>query len=164
MQEETISFKNSPLYNQNGNYQPQEIKNTQKFLNRLKNKSIGLTVYKTQNDLLFTIGGINDKLNIDFGSVATIGGLIVGLEIPQDFYSNETPQNVFFECRFDSEFKSKQSSFEPLAEDFISGFLHENNTIRIVNRIKYNDYYILSYYDSKAKQVVLRKFEDGFTF
>ena len=152
---------------QSGNYQPQEIKNTQKFLNRLKNKSLGLTVYKTQNDLLFTVGGTNEILSsgsLFFGTVATLGGIAVGVEIPSDFYSNDITQSVFFECRFDSEFKPKQSQFDPLAEDFISGFLQENNSIITYNRIKYKDFYILSYYDSKAKQLILRKFEDGYSF
>jgi hypothetical protein len=168
MQNEVISFKNSPFYMQSGNYQPQEIKNTQKFLNRLKNKSLGLTVYKTQNDLLFTIGGTNNVLSsgsLVIGSLVTIGGIIAGGEVySPDLYANEITQNVFFECRFDSEFKAKQAPFDPLAEDFISGFLQENNSIITYNRIKYKDYYILSYYDSKSKQLILRKFEDGYSF
>lgn len=168
MQNEVVAFKNSPFYIQSGNYQPQEIKNTKKILNRLKNKSLGLTIYKTQNDLLFTIGGTNNVLNsgsIVIGSLVTIGGIIAGGEVySPDLFANEMTQNVFFECRFDSDFKPNPSPFEPLAEDFISGFLRENNSIITYNTIKYNDYYILSYYDSKEKHLILRKFEDGYPF
>ncbi len=117
--------------------------------------------------MLFTVGGTNEILSsgsLFFGTVATLGGIAVGVEIPSDFYSNDITQSVFFECRFDSEFKPKQSQFDPLAEDFISGFLQENNSIITYNRIKYKDFYILSYYDSKAKQLILRKFEDGYSF
>jgi len=168
MAKDKITFKNSPLYVQNGDYQPQTIKNTEKFLSRLKNKSIGVTVYRTQDDLLITVGGTNETITSDglvVGALLTIGGLMLGGDgtVPDISYS-EILQNVYFECRFDNDFKPKELPFSPLAVDFISGFLQENDLITLHTITKYKDYFILSYYDSKAKQLVLRKFEDGYTF
>lgn len=167
-QNETIAFKNSPLYFQNDDFRPQELKNTQKFINRLKNKSLGITVYKTQDDFLITVGGTNIIRSSDgivVGALLSIGGLMLGGDgsVPDLSYSEQL-QNVYFECRFDEEFKPKNIPFSPLAVDFISGFLQDNNTIKLQNTIKYKEYFILTYYDSKAKQIVLRKFEDGYTF
>lgn len=168
MAADKITFKNSPLYVQNGNYEAQNIKNTEKFLNRLKNKSIGITVYRTQDDLLITVGGTNETVTSDglvVGALLTIGGIMLGGDgtIPVVTY-DEILQNVYFECRFDNEFKPKELPFSPLAVDFISGFLQQNNLITLHNTTKYKDYFILSYYDSKAKQLVLEKFEDGYPF
>ena len=168
LDKESISFKNSPLYAQNGDYQAQKIKNTEKFLNRLKNKSLGVTVYRTQDDLLITVGGTNETITSDglvVGALVTIGGIMLGGDgtVPDLSYA-QILQNVYFECRFDNEFKPKELPFSPLAVDFISGFLQENNLITLHNTTKYKDYFILSYYDAKAKQLVLRKFEDGYTF
>jgi hypothetical protein len=166
LESEQISFKNSPLYYQNADYQPQEIKNTQKFLKRLNNKSTGISVYEMQGDLLLTVGGTNNVVSYDgvaLGALITIGGLMLGGDVPMpDAGFDEVLQNVYFECRFDTEFKSKNIPFSPLAIDFMSGFLQENSTITLQNTIKYKDYFILTYYDSKAKQIILRKFEDGY--
>lgn len=166
LESEQISFKNSPLYYQNADYQTQEIKNTQKFLKRLNNKSAGISVYEMQGDLLFTVGGTNNVVSYDglaLGALITIGGLMLGGDVPlPDTGFNEVLQNVYFECRFDTEFKSKKLPFSPLAIDFMSGFLQENSAITLQNTIKYKDYFILTYYDSKAKQIILRKFEDGY--
>lgn len=167
MEKENISFKNSPLYIQNGDIQPQKIKNTEKFLSRLKNKSLGITVYKFQDDLLITVGGSNETITSDglvVGAIVTIGGIMLGGDatVPDLSYA-QVLQNVYFECRFDSEFKPKETPFSPLAVDYISGFLQENELIKLHNTIKYKDFFILSYYDSKAKQVILRKFEEGYS-
>lgn len=168
LQNEKISFKNSPLYIQSGDYQPKELKNTEKFLKRLSNKSLGISVYEMQGDLLITVGGTNNTFSYDgiaLGALVSIGGIMLGGDgtVP-DISGSEITQNVYFECRFDNEFKSKELAFSPLAVDFISGFLQENNLILLHNTAKYKDYFILTYYDSKAKQVVLRKFEDGYSF
>lgn len=168
MATDKITFKNSPLFVQNGDYEPQNIKNTEKFLNRLKNKSIGITVYRTQDDLLITVGGTNETITSDglvVGALLTIGGIMFGGDgtVP-DISTSEILQNVYFECRFDNEFKPKELPFSPLSVDFISGFLQENNLIMLNNTTKYKDFFILSYYDAKAKQLVLRKFEDGYPF
>ena len=168
LEKEKITFKNSPLYVQNGDFEPQAIKNTEKFLNRLRNKSIGISVYRTQEDLLITVGGSNETITSDglvVGALVTIGGIMFGGDgtVPDLSYA-QILQNIYFECRFDTNFQPKELPFSPLAVDFISGFLQENDFITLHNTAKYNDYFILSYYDAKAKQLVLRKFEDGYPF
>lgn len=168
MAKDKITFKNSPLYIQNGSYQPQTIKNTEKFLNRLKNKAIGISVYKMQDDLLITVGGTNKTITSDglvVGILLNITSIMLGGDGDVvDFSEDQVLQNIYFECRFDTDFQPKELPFSPLAVDFISGFLQENDLITLYNTTKYKDYFILSYYDAKAKQLVLRKFEDGYTF
>jgi hypothetical protein len=164
--EEKIQFKNSPLYIQNGNSQPREIKNTEKFLKRLKNKSLGISVYQTEGDLLITVGGTNTTITSDgivLGTLLTIGGIMIGdYGTFPDMTSSEIMQNVYFECRFDRKFKPKSTPFGPLAIDYISGFLQDNTTLKLQNTTKHKSYFILSYYDASAKQIILRKFEDGY--
>ena len=47
----------------------------------------------------------------------------------------------------------------PLAVDFISQFINEND-VTLQSVFPFENYYILSYYDSKKKEYVMRKFED----
>jgi hypothetical protein len=49
-----------------------------------------------------------------------------------------------------------------LATSIISGFIAQNDNIRLYQTFPYRDYFVLSYYDKKAKQVVLYKFQNGF--
>lgn len=163
---EKIHFNNSPLYIQNGNYQPRQLKTTEKFLKRLKNKSVGISVYPLEGDLLVTLGASNSTITTDgivLGTLLTISGIMIGDYADMSgFSSSEIMQNVDFECRFDDEFKPKSVPFGPLAIDFISEFLQENDKIKLYNTTKHKDYFILTYYDESVKQIVLRKFEDGY--
>jgi hypothetical protein len=51
---------------------------------------------------------------------------------------------------------------QPLAQDNINYFLDQNKKASLPNILKYKNYYILGYYDSAAKQYIMRKFTDGF--
>ena len=77
-------------------------------------------------------------------------------------YGDQIPQNLYFECRLDASFKPKNLEFSPLATDYVGHFLAENNAISVFQIIKYHDFYLMSYYDAKEKQLQLLKFEDGY--
>lgn len=162
-QKDTISFKNSPLYSQTGNERGQEIKNTKKFLQKLRNCHVGISVYKTPNAIMVTAGGIRN--------ISSSGGLILGISAgiamisaggyyPVDYlFDAQNLQSIYFEGLFDEKFEHKNMQQQGLAVDYISQFQHENN-ISLVSVFPYNDYFIMGYYDSKKKEYALRKFED----
>lgn len=163
---ENADFKNSPFLLQTGNKPVKELKNSKKFLSRLQNKSAGITVYKSENDFLLTIGGTNMVLSTEslvFGSLFSVGSVLASGEVYiPELYGDQIPQNLFFECRLDATFKPKKLSFSPLATDYVSYFLEEHSSISVYHLIKYHDFYLMSYYDAKEKQLQLRKFEDGY--
>lgn len=155
---DTISFRNSPLYSQTGNQRAKVMKNTKKFLQRLSNSDVGLSVYKTPNALMLTVGGVR--------SVSSTGGIMLGVAMSAagggDFsslFDDESLQSTYFEALFDERFEHQSVSQLPLATDFISQFIAEND-IDLQTVFPYKGYYILSYYDSKKKEFVMRKFED----
>lgn len=163
---ENVDFKNSPFLIQTGNKPVKELKNSKKFLSRLQNKSAGITVYESENDFLLTVGGTNMVLSTEslvFGSLFSVGSILASGEvyIPA-LYGDQIPQNLYFECRLDASFKPKNLEFSPLATDYVGHFLAENNAISVFQIIKYHDFYLMSYYDAKEKQLQLLKFEDGY--
>ena len=147
---ETVPFKTSPLWLQLEGERPKELKNTAKFLNQLVYLEVGLTVYKTPKSILITLGGAG---NIQFTDTS------------QDFSNvsfRNVPTTVYFESAFDKKLDHTKQNQEPLAIDFISGFMQEHPEATIPNIIRYKNYYIMGYYDTYAKQYTMRKFTDGF--
>jgi hypothetical protein len=147
---EVIPFKTSPLWLQMEGEKPRELKNTSKFLTQLVYLEIGLTVYKTSKSILITLGGTG---NIQF------------TDTNQDFNNmsfHNVPTTVYFESAFDKKLDRTHTDDEPLAVDFISRFIQEHPEVTSQSIIRYKTYYIMGYYDSYAKQYIMRKFIDGF--
>jgi len=146
---EKIPFKTSPLWLQFEGQKPQELKNTSKFLHQLVYLEVGLTVYKTSNSILITLGGT--------GNTQSTGSNYNG-----DLTFNYIPTTVYFESVFDKKLNNNKQTQDPLAIDFISGFLQEHNEVTLSSIIRYKGYYIMGYYDTYAKKYTMRKFIDGF--
>lgn len=151
---DTIPFKTSPLRLQLEGQRPKEFKTTAKFLNQLVYLEVGLTVYKTPNSILITLGGTG---TIQFTDVINSGNQFNG-----DVMFRDIPTTVYFESVFDKKLDHIKKDQEPLAFDFISGFEQEHPEVTLPSIIRYKNYYILGYYDSYAKQYTMRKFIDGF--
>ncbi|WP_264565935.1 hypothetical protein [Flavobacterium sp. N3904] len=162
---DTIAFKNSPLFIQMDGQQPKELKNTSRFLQRLVFLNAGLTVYKTQKEILVTIGGTSDTesgfFDTSVGFNAAMSGNFINVG---DLLVNAKSINLYFESVFDKKLQHSKKEQEPLAVDFISRFINEHREVTLQNTIRYKNYYIFEYYDSKAKQYIMRKFKDGFDY
>ncbi|RZK06772.1 MAG: hypothetical protein EOO46_15090 [Flavobacterium sp.] len=165
--EEIIAHKNSPLFSQTGKQRQKEFKNTKKFLERLEESNIGISVYETRYNSFITIGGIKD--------VASTGGILLGLAsgvgavasggstvFMDEFMYDGVLQVNYFETHLDlkSEYLKKQQ--EILATDYVAQFLDQKKDISLASTFKFKDHYILGYYDTKEKKYVLRKFQDDF--
>ena len=151
---DTITFKNSPLFAQVMNQRPKAMKTTAKFLKQLSGTDLGVTVYKTPKNLFLTIGGNQEIEQLSTG-FAPNGG---------DFVTNSyfIPLNVYFESVLDKKGNHINSKPEPLAADFIGQFSFENPQAVLQSTFRHKNYYINGYYDTKLKQFVMQKFYDGF--
>ena len=147
---EIIPFKTSPLWLQLEGEKPKDLKNTAQFLDRLVYMQVGLTVYKTTKSILITLGGTG---NFQFTSA--------GQGFDNVSYQNVSA-TVYFESAFDKKLDHTKQDDDPLAVDFISGFMQEHKEVSSPSIIRYKNYYIMGYYDTSAKQYTMRKFTDGF--
>jgi hypothetical protein len=157
---DTISFKNSSLLLQTNNDKPQNLKTTAKFLKQVSGLLAGITVLKNKNNTVVTLGGFAERLYTEqFFNQEDIYGFGAGNN--QSQYSLR--KMAFFDTMLnsDSEFV-KNGQQEPLAIDNIFYFLSINKNIALENILKLKDYSILSYYDMASKQLIIRKFTDGF--
>ncbi|TRX34158.1 hypothetical protein FNW52_14065 [Flavobacterium sp. ZT3R18] len=161
---DTVGFKNSPLYIQIDGQKPREIKNTAKFLQRLLYMNTGLTVYKTPKTILITLGGTSNT-GTNYADLSTRINAEVeanSTDIAYDLLNNAGPTTVYFESIFDKKLEQTKQEQEPLAIDFISRFANEHTEVSLGSTIRFKNYYIFGYYDTYAKQYILRKFIDGF--
>lgn len=163
--EESFSFKSSPLFVQNGDNKSSEIKTTAKFMRRLENSNPGISAYKSPQGILVTCGGVKHTMNttnVIFGATLGVGIIAAGggSVNPGDFLDASVLQQIYFESLFDSSFKVDPKDQLPIASDFISEFLGENDDITTYSIGRFGKSEILVYYDSKNKTVVLRKFTD----
>jgi hypothetical protein len=157
---DTIRFKNSPLYLQISDKNPQEIKTTGKFLKQLSGLNAGISAFKNMKNTFISLGGFAEYevsnysygQNNFFGDFNDLGG-----------YSQYTSKLVFFDSMLnpDLEFVSNKQT-GPLAIDNLFYYLSINKSISLQNILKLKDYYILGYYDQNSKQYIMRKFTDGF--
>ena len=160
---DTISFRNSPLFSQTGGQSGKILKNTKKFLQRLNLSDVGISVYKTHDDIMLTVGGVR-SVNSTGGIILgiTAGAAMVATGTGTDFsnlFDSGSLQSTYFEALFNTNFEHKNVAQQGLAVDFISQFLSEND-VNLQSIFPFKDYYILGYYDSKKKEYVMRKFED----
>ncbi|HEX8576635.1 MAG TPA: hypothetical protein VF677_10125 [Flavobacterium sp.] len=159
-EKDTVAFKNSPFFSQNGTQRSVIIKDTQRFLRKAATSDVGISVYKHKKHYLVTIGGST--------WTASTGGILLGIVdgILNDgdvsgITSDQVLQTVYFESVFDDDFNPKKLIQLPLAADGISDFLNFNDDPKGINVFKFKDFHILGYYDPKAKQYIMRKFQDG---
>ncbi len=150
---DTIPFKTSPFWFQLEGQKPRQLKNTAKYLNQLVYLQVGLTVYKTSQSILITLGGTGDILFTNYE---------YNFQNANDFISRSIPTTIYFESIFDKKLNHNKKSEDPLAVDFISGFVLEHREVTLSSVIRHKNYYILGYYDTYAKQYTMIKFIDGF--
>ncbi|WP_253251025.1 hypothetical protein [Flavobacterium sp. ACN6] len=148
LKNDTINFKNSPLFLLTDSRRPVELKKTGDFLNRLAFLNIGLTAFKNKQNTFITIGGSpkeEEYYNI-YGN------------FPQTYNS----QSVYFESVLNNNLDFIKEPQQPFAADNIYYFLGLQKRAAFQNIFKFKDYYILGYYDFTSKQFIMRKFNDGF--
>jgi hypothetical protein len=160
---DSISFRNSPFISQTGNQKVKFLKNSKKFLQRLNSSQIGLSVYETPSAIMVTVGGVrnvNSTGDIILGITASIALVATGNGDDLGmFLGDSNLQTTLFEGFFNDNFQHQNTTQNQLAADLISQFLNENK-VSLANAFSFDNYFILSYYDSKNKEIVLRKFED----
>jgi hypothetical protein len=151
---DSIRFKSSPMWSQRDDLKPKEIKKTSKFLQSLSFSDIGLSVFKSQQNTLITLGGIPkiEKIYSSFNDDS----------FGWDFASPFHTETVFFETNLDLKAEFNSYVQPPMALDNIHYFLDFNKKAILPSIVSFKNYSILGYYDTALKQYTMRKFTNGF--
>lgn len=152
---DTIPFKNSPFFVQINDRKPQQLKNTAKFLKNLNGLTAGISIVKNKKNSFITFTGFGEARAYYYYS-----------ENPNDFGMRDyytLSKMVYFDAMLNQnlDFISDKQS-EPLAMDNLFYFLNTHKNIKLYDALDLKTYRILSYYDETSKQLIMRKFTDGF--
>lgn len=157
-------FLNSVFYYQINNSSPRELKNTKKFIRKISNSNLGMSIYPFKDNYIITFGSSkNIKSNSDF--FYDLASITSGFDFEGNQNNSESDvQNVFFDVYFNLNFGETTALKEPLYIDKIFRFTSENRNVNYEHYFPFKDYFILTYYDKNKKQIVLSKFTDGFDY
>jgi hypothetical protein len=155
-------FTFSSFFKQYSFNNPSEIKNTKKFLRQLNLSNLAFSSFRYNDNYYLTVGGLKQTISnagIVFGALAVAGGVDL-----VDFENDYVNTSTFFNAVLDLKLEEVEPTFEPLFIDKLDQFLDENRNCSLVQYFPYKDYYILNYYDTKTKEIVLVKFNNGYEF
>lgn len=171
-EEDSISFKNSPIIQDGGMYDRyREMEKTKKFLRKITAAEVGISIYKNDNIYQITLGG---RLEIkasgggmmmpgmpgitmaSFGAVSTYFN-------PSFFAYNAYAhsKSTFIECLFDENFEHINGEPKENVFDKIKEFKEPASTVQSAHTLfKYKDYFVVGNLVRISNEYWLRKFED----
>lgn len=158
---DSIRFKNSPLLSQIENRKPKIIKKTSSFLKELASVDAGISVFKNKKNLFITLGGTGSNSRTVAANGFNMFDDSFGDFASTNYYNIESNYSVFFESVWTKKLEPTTETHEALAADKIFYFIDTHKELFIPNILKLNNYSVLGYYDTAAKEYVLRKFTDG---
>jgi hypothetical protein len=150
----------TPFYSVSGNNSPRNIKTAKKFIDTILDSDLGISIYNFDGKYVASFGGLQyrgstNDLFFELGAIGNLYG---------DSSGNYTIQNNLVDIVLDSNFKQIEQINQPLFIDKIAQFTFENKNMKLEYYFPFKNFYILSYYDTFSKQIVLRKFIDGFDY
>lgn len=159
-------FLYSTFLIQTDHYKAETISTLKRFLRKIENSNLGFSIFQTNNTYIASFG--SNKSTASSGGIALgigvgIGSILAGGEfVDVGNFSQDRTQSVFLDFDCNTNFEIMPTNNTILATSIISGFLADKNNVYLYQTFKYRDYYVLSYYDKKQKEVILYKFENGF--
>lgn len=160
-----ISFKNTPIIQEGGVYNGyREMEKAKKFLRKITNGNLGLSVLKRNNQYEITIGGYSLQstrggFGMGFGMPIGFGGGSVGVFFNPTMFaygSYTSSKSTRIECLFDENFNHLEGEIKDNAFDKMKSY--KSPILKAETVFKYKDFYLKGSYSSVTKGYSLRKF------
>lgn len=166
LSEKDNSFTYSSFLIQSEQYKPESIGKLKRFLRKIDNSNLAFSIYPIGGTYLASFGsnkssasdgGIALGIGVGLGSILAGGDFVYIGDV-----AGERTQSVYLDFNCDANFEIIPGQNPVLATSIISGFLVDKNNIQLYQTFRYRDYFVLSYYDKKIKEIVLYKFQSDF--
>ncbi|MBF4506155.1 hypothetical protein IRZ83_05690 [Flavobacterium sp. JLP] len=165
-----IEFKNTEITQKGNDFiggGEKVLENSSQFIRKITNLHAGVACYRVGENIRITFGGISDTsqqptgqvVMNQFGLIGALLGAVIFNPTMDSFNSYNIRKVVKVDGLFDKEGNHVKGELQPLAFDKIREFLdkNENTSSQIIFKI---DSYYLGYYDAKAKNYIITKFND----
>ncbi len=168
-QDEEILFKNSPIIQKGGFYNGyRELEKTKKFLRKITTGKIGISVIKSKENYLFTLGGYVEQrpaAPMMMGGFGGVGGVIGSVNANLFFNPTMFAYNSFtntkstqIECLFDKDFNHIKGEIKENVFDKMKKY--RTNSEKGSTVFKYKDFFIMTDYNAFSKDFIFIKFTD----
>lgn len=167
LSEKENSFPHSSFLIQSEQYRAETISTLKRFLRKIDNSYLAFSIHPVNTNYIASFGA--NKTSASGGGIALgigvgIGSILAGgefLDIGGDRV--ERAQSVYLDFDCDENFNIIPTNNPVLATSIINGFLDDKrDDINLYQTFTYRDYFVLSFYDKKMKELVLYKFQNGF--
>lgn len=159
-------FPHSSFLIQSEQYKPETMGSLKRFLRKVDNSNLAFSIFPINNKYIASFG--SNKTSASSGGIALgigvgLGGILAGGEfVYVGDAVGERTQSVYLDFDCDENFNIIPANNIIMATSIISSFLADKNNIQLYQTFRYRNYFVLSYYDKKAKEIVLYKFQNGF--
>lgn len=155
--EDSISFKNSPIILEGGDFSNyRELDRTAQFLRKVTNSNVSTFVHKNGENFIITIGSSEPKeqAQIVYLSGGLVGGIIAGVAnalLTTTYHSYVTTKSTRIECLFDEKFNHITGQIPFNGFDKIKNYVDENdlNKAPLQSVFKYKDDYVFGYFNKE---------------
>lgn len=161
----TINFKNSEIYQENGDANKQIIEKNSRFLEKVNNSNSGISCYKVGDDYVITLGSISEAQTSNpliYGGFFGVAGVVIAVAISnptfESFNSYANRKVVYINCLFDKDGNHLQGEIKPVAFDNIREFLRNKKNITSPTLYKLDSFYYLGFYEKKEELYKIMKF------
>ncbi len=160
-----IDFKNTPIIQEGGAYASyRELEKTKKFLRKINQGKIGISVLKRDSGYELTLGGFKPTggggpfFMPGFGlPIASMGNVTVFFNPTALAYNSySATKSTRIECLFDQDFNHMQGEIQDNAFDIMGDY--ESPVEKAETVFKYLDFYVKGLYDGRTKTYTFRKF------
>ncbi|MGV9002419.1 hypothetical protein [Flavobacterium sp.] len=166
LSENENSFPYSTFLIQSEQYKAETMGSLKRFLRKVDNSHLSFSIFPVNNTYIASFG--SNKTSASSSGIAL--GISVGLGViiaGGDFvnvggFTEDRTQSVYLDFDCDENFNIIPANNVVLATSIVNGFLADKDTVRLYQTFRYRDYFVLSYYDKKAKEIVLYKFQNNF--
>jgi len=155
---ESITFKNSPIILEKGDFEKyRELSRTKQFLRKVSRSNAGIYAYNKDGNFVITLGA-NDS-EIQGNELAALGVFVGGLPLgvmiatlTPSYESYTGTKSTRIECLFDESFNSINGSIPENVFDKINNYIRNNSTIKFKHKsiFKANNNYIIGYYSKET--------------
>lgn len=166
LSEKENPFTYSSFLIQSEQYNAETMGSLKRFLRKIDNSNVAFSIFPINNTYMASFG--SNKTSASSGGIALgisvgLGSILVGGEFVDvgNFAGNRT-QSVYLDFDCDENFNIIKTNNPVLATSIISGFLDDKSNIKLYQSFRYRDYFVMSCYDKKAKEIVLYKFQNDF--
>lgn len=164
--EDSISFKNSPIILEGGDFSKyRELSRTAQFLRKVVSSNVSTYIYKNNNNFIITIGSSEPKPQgqiLVYVGGALAGGIGVSVLLATAYISYANTKSTRIECLFNDKFNHISGEIPLNGFDKVMKYTDIHGLVKapLQTMFKYGDDYVFGFYLKNEGQYKFVKFHD----